>query len=171
MLLPIGRNCQAKQTTWKIPFQEAKELWPFSHVKINSSPVFLIISPFLGGVEGGGRVLFVWRWFGVGFFSFFVWGFCLFLKCLYKNQEPATGTQLLFPLKVFSVCLQKGQPSPQQCRSASPANLITWRNLVSGSQKVIIASFTSEDYQDTFIMNSGLFYFTILKRTKPHLSE
>lgn len=164
MLLPIGRNCQAKQTPWKIPFQEAKEeLWPFSHLKINRSPVFLMISLlFASG-------FFVWRWFGGGF-SFVCLG-SLFLKYLCKNQEPATGIQLLFPLKVFSVCLQNRQLSHQQCRSDCPANLTTWRNVVSKGQKVIVASFTSEDYQAAFIMISGLFYFCVFKRTKPHLSH
>lgn len=61
MLLPIGRNCQAKQTPWKIPFQEAKEeLWPFSHLKINRSPIFLMISLLFasGFLFGGGLVFF-----------------------------------------------------------------------------------------------------------------
>lgn len=137
MLLPIGRNCQAKQTPWKIP-------------------------SFCFG-------FFVWRWFGV-FFSFVCSG-CLFLKYLCKNQEPATGIQLVFPLKVFSVCLQNGQLSHQHCRSDCPANLTTWRNVDSKGQKVIVASFTSEDYQASFIMISGLFYFSVFKRTKPHLSH
>lgn len=52
----------------------------------------------------------------------------------------------LFPLPVFSVCLQKGQHSHQQCRSGCPVNFTTWRNLVLGGQEVIVASFTSEGY-------------------------
>lgn len=36
MLLPVGRDCQAEQTTWKSQFQEDEEQpWPFSHRKTN----------------------------------------------------------------------------------------------------------------------------------------
>jgi len=63
MLLPIGRNRQTKQTPWKIPFQQAKEeLWPFSHLKINRSPVFLMISLFCSGFFLLVCLEVVWCW-------------------------------------------------------------------------------------------------------------
>lgn len=68
-------------------------------------------------------------------------------KVPFESSKSSCWDRALSPLEVFSVCLQQGQPSHHQCRSHCPANPSTWTNLGSGGQKVIAASFPSEDYQ------------------------
>lgn len=96
MLLPTGRNHQAKQTTGKIPLQEAKEQpWLSPHLKINRS--FSYDFPLGLGFHwlfGGGLVL--------------GWMVCLVLKHLFKAQKAAAGIKFLFLWRCSECACSKG---------------------------------------------------------------
>lgn len=74
----------------------------------------------------------------------------LVLKYLLKAQKAAAGTELSFLWRSSACACSKGSPH-HQCRSHCPANPSTWTNLGSGGQKVIAASFPSEDYQAAWL--------------------